>query len=87
MHWGTPYESWALSSTGSYSGPKKTLDPGNDMSVLMAASFIGYLSDQYGFDTVSRFCFEDADFKDAFGTDWQTAYDSWMGWILENYGE
>ena len=87
MHWGTPYESWALSSTGSYSGPKKTLDPGNDMSVLMAASFIGYLSDQYGFDTVSGFCFGDAEFEEAFGTDWQTAYGNWAAWIVEKYGE
>ena len=87
MNWGTPYESWALRKTGVYSGPAKVQDPGDDMSVMMATSFIAYLSDKYGFEDVSDFCFGEKKFSDAFGTDWQTAYDEWASWIIETYGE
>lgn len=89
MNWAgsTAYESMPLYETALYSGPKKSVDPGNGMSVMMATSFIAYLSEQYGFDTVSAFCFGDSTFEEAFGTDWQSAYDSWNAWILETYGE
>ena len=86
MNWGTAYESWPLSKTAVYSGPAKRMDPGDEMSVSMAASFIAFLSDKYGFDKVSEFCFHNADFEEVFGTDWQSAYDEWSGWILETYG-
>ena len=56
------------------------------MSVCMATSFIAYLSDQYGFDIVSEFCFSDKTFDEAFGTDYQTAYDDWCSWIIGTYG-
>ena len=87
MNWGTPYESWALRKTGVYSGPAKVQDPGDDMSVMMATSFIAYLSDKYGFEDVSDFCFGMDSFEKTFGTDYQTAYSSWTEWILETYGE
>ena len=87
IKWGTAYESWPLSMTAVYSGPAKLRDPGNEMSVSMASSFIAYLSNQYGFDTVSKFCFGDQTFEDAFATDWQSAYDSWSAWILDTYGD
>lgn len=87
MNWGTAYESMPLSKTAVYSGPTKANLPGNDMSVLMAASFIAYLSDQHGFSEVSDFCFGEKSFEDAFGMDYQKAYENWTGWILETYGE
>ena len=87
MNWGTAYESWALKKTAVYSGPPKVQDPGDDMSVMMATSFIAYLSDKYGFENVSDFCFSQKKFDDAFGTDWQSAYDEWSQWIIETYGE
>ena len=31
--------------------------------------------------------FLNAKFEEVFGTDWQTAYDEWAGWILETYGD
>ncbi|MBQ9592513.1 MAG: zf-HC2 domain-containing protein [Lachnospiraceae bacterium] len=86
MGWGTAYESEPLRTTRVYSGPSKQLDPGNEMSVFMASSLIAYLSEQYGFDTVSEFCRADRPFAEAFGTDWQTAYDGWAGWITDTYG-
>ena len=87
MDWGTAYESKPLKKTALYTGPKKTLDPGNDMSVCMASSFIAYLADTYGFDRVSDFCFGQASFTEAFGTDYASAYESWSNWILQTYGE
>ena len=88
MYWGgTAYEAMPLKLTALYNGPTKVSDPGNDMSVCMATSFIAYLSDQYGFDKVTEFCFDEVDFEAAFGTDYQSAYDSWSEWILSTYGE
>ena len=87
MYWGgSPYEDYPLKNTAIYHAPSKIKDPGDDMSVSMATSFIGYLSDKYGFDKVSDFCFSDRTFNDAFGTDYQTEYDSWSEWILNTYG-
>jgi hypothetical protein len=87
MYWGgTAYESIPLKLTALYSGPTKVSDPGDEMSVCMATSFIAYLSDQYGFDIVSEFCFSDKTFDEAFGTDYQTAYDDWCSWIIGTYG-
>ena len=57
------------------------------MSVAMATSFIAYLSDQYGFGKVSDFCFGMGSFEQTFGTDYQSAYDSWAEWIMTTYGE
>lgn len=85
MNWGTPYESWPLYKTGVYSGPKKLPGAENEMSVCMATSFMGYLSDKYGFDKVSDFCFNDKEFEEVFGVDWQKEYDTWSAWILETY--
>ncbi len=84
---GTPYEVQPLRNTALYSAPAKApADPGDDMSVAMATSFIAYLSEQYGFDTVSKFCFGTDSFEKCFGTDYQTAYDDWSSWIIETYG-
>ena len=85
-NWGTAYECMPVYKTGVYQGPAKLLDPGNDMSVSMATSFIAYLSEKYGFDKVSGFCFNNDKFEDVFRTDWQSEYDSWAEWIMENYG-
>lgn len=86
MNWGTPYESTALKDTALYHGPKKNINPGNNMSVCMATSFIAYLSDRYGFDKVSAFCFDQIGFEEIFGTDYESAYNDWSQWILETYG-
>ena len=82
MYWGTAYESTPLRYTALYRGPTVSTDPGNEMSVSMATSFIAYLSDEYGFDRVSTFCFGKTGFEEVFGTDFQSAYDAWSARIL-----
>lgn len=85
---GTAYEVSPLKITALYSAPAKAkADPGDEMSVAMATSFIAYLSERYGFSVVSDFCFSEKTFDDAFGTDYQSAYDDWAEWITETYGE
>jgi len=85
---GTPYEVSPLKNTALYSAPAKAPeDPGDEMSVAMATSFIAYLSDKYGFGKVSDFCFGMDSFEQSFGTDYQSAYDSWAEGILTTYGE
>ena len=85
---GTPYEVSPLKNTALYSAPPKApADPGDEMSVCMATSFIAYLSDKYGFEKVSDFCFGMDSFEKTFGTDYQSAYASWTEWILDAYGE
>ena len=84
---GSPYEIMPLKNTALYNAPAKApADPGDEMSVCMATSFIGYLSDKYGFDKVSDFCFSDKNFSEAFGSDWHTEYDNWSSWIIDTYG-
>lgn len=83
MYWGTINESWPVSRTRMYSGPANSTDPGNKMSLSMATSFVAYLSDRFGFDRVSAFCFDQESFEQAFGTDFDTAYAEWSAHILE----
>ena len=58
-----------------------------DLSLVMAASFIGWLDGKYGFDTLSRFCFGQMSFEEAFNTDYQTAFTAWKAHIMETYPE
>ena len=88
--WGTAYESLPLSSTLHFSGEAGVNKPmlnGNAMSVCMAASFIGWLSDNYGFDSVSAFCFGQKTFREAFGTEYTMAYERWSDYILALCGK
>ena len=87
MNWGTAYESLPLSKTALYNAPKISNDLGDEMSVCMAASFIAWLSDSYGFDRVSSFCFGQTTFEESFETDYGSAYDDWSAWILQCFGE
>ncbi len=86
MYWGSAYESWPLSKTALYQAPIGTDDPGDRMSVFMAVSMIGWLSDHYGFDRVSSFCFDQATFEEAFGTDFSSAYAQWSAELMERCG-
>ena len=58
-----------------------------DLSLVMAASFIGWLDGKYGFEALSLFCFGQASFDEAFGTDYQSALDAWTAHIIETYPE
>lgn len=86
--WGSAYESLPLCETLHFSGEagvNKPLLNGNAMSVSMAASFIGWLSDTYGFDAVSAFCFGQSSFEEAFGTAYTMAYERWSESILTRF--
>ena len=86
MWWGSSCESYPLKHTTLYLGPRHTTDPGNEMSIMMASSFIGYLVQVHGFDRVSAFCFGKLSFEEAFSTDFTTAYGAWTDWIRESCG-
>jgi hypothetical protein len=87
MKWGTAYESWPLNTSALYNCPTRLAERGDNLSVCMASSFIGWLSDNYGFDRVSAYCFGRQTFEEAFGAKYGERYDAWKAWILETYGE
>lgn len=89
--WSSPMISKPVSFFTSSYYTRKYADKVNsgdqDLSLVMAASFIGWLDDKYGFDALSRFCFGQASFDEAFGTDYQSALDAWTAHIIETYPE
>lgn len=87
MDWGDSYESHPMKNIALFGGPSYNKDAGNEMSVIMAASFVGYLIHEYGFDRVSAFCFGRCSFAQAFGTDYETAYEAWGVRLNETCGE
>ena len=74
-----------MRETALYSGPAKVKNPGNDMSVMMAASMVGWLTEQYGFDTVTAWCFGQTTLEKAFGQDFAALKTQWAAWLDENY--
>ncbi len=86
MYWGSAYESAPLYKTALYKGPSLAKAPANEMSVCMATSFVAFLADEYGFSEVSAFCFGNLSFEQAFGTDFNSAYDAWSENILNTVG-
>jgi len=63
----------------------KTNHEDASMSVWMAASFVAWLDDMYGFEAVSAYCFGQKTFDEAFNTDFTTAFDAWKVWLKETY--
>ena len=63
----------------------KTNHEDASMSVWMAASFVAWLDDMYGFEAVSAYCFGQKTFDEAFQTDFTTAFDAWRAWLMETY--
>ena len=51
----------------------------------MAASFLAWLDEAYGFEQLSLFCFGQKTFDEAFGMNFNIAYKNWRTWIIENY--
>lgn len=80
--WGTAYESMPLATTRLSKNPT---EQDTRMSVCMAASFVAWLADRYGFEAVSEHCFAQKPFDEAFGTDFDAAFDAWKAWIVETY--
>ena len=80
--WGTAYESMPLATTRLCKEPTQE---DTSMSVYMAASFVAWLDDMYGFEAVSEYCFGRKTFDEAFGTDFAAAFAAWKAWIVETY--
>ena len=81
-NWGTAYESSPVTEFAWYTGPKKAV-AGNDMTPAMATSLIAWLTDRYGFETVSEFCLGQKSFNEAFDTDFASARVDWEAWLSE----
>lgn len=86
-HWGSTCESAPASSEQEFSRKRLENTDGGDnkMSAFMAASFIAWLERSYGTESVVDFCFARKSFDEAFGTDFDTAFDAWKAWIIETY--
>ncbi|HML68179.1 MAG TPA: M56 family metallopeptidase [Clostridia bacterium] len=82
MNWGTPYESWPVTSIYGFTEPA---EQGDDMSVIMATSFCAYLSEHYGFDRLTSYCSGQSDFYEAFGVSFDRAYARWQKSILKEF--
>lgn len=84
-HWGSYCESAPVTSESVFTR-NKAKEPGDtELSAFMAASFLAWLDDTYGFEQVSLFCFGQKSFEEAFGTDFQSAFDAWQAWIEQTY--
>ena len=84
-HWGSYCESAPVTSESVFTR-NKAKEPGDtELSAFMAASFLAWLDDAYGFEQVSLFCFGQKSFEEAFGTDFQSAFDAWQAWIEQTY--
>ena len=80
--WGSAYESMPLNIC---TGVAKDVPENSNLSVFMAASFLGWLDDAHGFEAVSGFAFGKKTFEEAFGTDFAAAFSAWKAYIVETY--
>lgn len=55
------------------------------MSYAMAMSFIAWLSERYGLETVTAFVCENKNFTEAFGSDYESTFEEWKNRIREKY--
>lgn len=83
-HWGSWCESTPVTSEYVFTRKNKT-EGDSVLSAFMAASFLGWLDDNHGFENVSMFCFGKKSFVEAFGKEFETAFEEWKDWIVENY--
>ena len=85
--WGSAFECAPVKEVLPFTKTARTLEheANSELSPMMAASFIAWLSDRYGFETVSAFCFGKTTFEEAFGSDYRSAFDAWKAWIIETY--
>lgn len=84
-HWGSYCESTPVTREYVFTR-KNAIEPGDkELSAFMAASFLAWLDEAHGFEQVSLFCFGKKSFEEAFGTDFQSAFDAWKDWIEQTY--
>ena len=80
--WDTTFDSLPVTYFGLYTGPEQARQ-GNALSPAQATSFIAWLTEQYGFEAVSAYCFDQMSFKEAFGTPYKQAVSAWAAWLNE----
>lgn len=84
-HWGSYCESLPVTKEPDFSR-FQNMEPGDTLlTAFTAASFLSWLDEAYGFEQVSLFCFGQKHFEEAFGTDFETAYEAWKAWIIDTY--
>ncbi len=88
--WGNIDESEPLYTNAIYNAidsyhPSETREQDELFSVYSACSFIAQLTDLYGFEAVTAFCFGQKTFDEAFGTDFDTAFAAWQSRLIETY--
>ena len=84
-HWGSLCESCPVTKEPDFSR-FQNMEPGDSLlTAFTAASFLGWLDEAHGFEQVSLFCFGQKSFEEAFGTDFETAYEAWKAWIIDTY--
>ncbi|MBR5948307.1 MAG: PT domain-containing protein [Clostridia bacterium] len=87
-NWGTTMTGKPVSYFVGYTRKYAEVNSGDEkLSLAMAISFVAWLDGEYGFDALSRFCFGQMSFDEAFKTDYQTAFDAWRAYILETCPE
>lgn len=85
-HWGSWCESTPVTSEDAVFTRFQDMQPGDSLlTAFTAASFLAWLDEAHGFEAVSLFCFGKKSFKEAFRTDFQSAYYAWRNWIIETY--
>lgn len=84
-HWGSYCESLPVTEEADFTNIRNK-EPGDKMlSAFMAASFLAWLDEAYGFEQLSLFCFGQKTFDEAFGMNFNIAYKNWRTWIIETY--
>jgi len=88
--WGSIDESEPLSTNAVYNAvgsyhPSETREQDELFTVFSASSFIARLTELYGFEAVTAFCFGQKTFEEAFGTDFDTAFNEWKNRLIETY--
>ncbi len=82
---GTDAERGTMNQIEFFSGDMR--QPGNDMSLYMAASLLNFLADGCGMDQVEAYCFDTCSFEEAFGMSFSEARTAWEQSLLDRFGD
>ncbi len=83
--WGSFCESRPVTEEPDFSRMKEK-EPGDTLlTAFSAASFLAWLDERCGFESLSLFCFGRETFEEAFGMKFNVAYKMWHKWITDTY--
>lgn len=83
-YWGSKCESRPVNVEFAFSR-KDESEYDENLSAFMAASFLGWLDDNYRFEKVTKFCIGEMTFEEAFEISLEEAFAGWKEYILTNY--